>query len=138
MIFGGLGLGGGSKACQYIDFWCMLYYVNVHLSKSAILHCVVFLIWYLIQNFFENSMMLKGKIFKKNIWLWVYVHFLGDRAYTYFICKYRYIYSVKRVAHELSNRAFIILMYLCKKNQIIAGKCFCLLHAGWIKEIQHQ
>lgn len=66
--------------------------------------------------------------------MWVYVHFLGDRAYTYFICKYRYIYSVKKVAHELSNRAFIILMYLCKKIKLLQGSVFVYSMLGGLKK----
>lgn len=65
--------------------------------------------------------------------MWVYVHFLDDHAYTYFICKY--IYSVKKEAHELSNRAFIILMYLCKKNiKLLQGSVFVYSMLGGLKK----
>lgn len=47
-----------------------------------------------------------------------------------------YMYRVKKVAYELSNRAFIILMYLCKKKiiKLLQGSVFVYSMLGGLKK----
>lgn len=70
--------------------------------------------------------------------MWVHVHIPDDLAYTstYVICKYIYVSWKKKVAYELSNRAFIILMYLCKKKKIklLQGSVFVYSMLGGLKK----